>query len=437
MVLASLVFCVILATVVWLNYWNKSLPGIVGTFVTGAGFLFFTLTFLIFQGAIPVFLLLIVAATAARRIKLSPRWFAAWCGGVVLATFGTMMVFYIPIYHEHQRLLAKYPVVNLAPRLSYETALASSNRGNLVTVKQSGFINASPSGPADPEALNDLETKIEMSKYYGRGRYRDRALRAMSQIHLSFVEDFVDQPGFGFSRIPTMTVLREHHLAVPEIVPIPQPSTPRSLPVLSPGETPNDDFAQADRSSRPGTATTLEGTIPLPEFNALQVANFASADMYGLVIEKRQVRGFLSHAFRKAPDELNLPEEEIRWKLAQLQLVSLLRHQPSAAYISENLPAMDELQAAPTRPLDEFEAQAIARIRNGEEVVVETNRNDKRMVGSIRAAKHCMECHQVARGDLLGAFTYRFYRDPLLPEPVRQDPGKRVTLQSPPRRAAG
>jgi hypothetical protein len=40
-----------------------------------------------------------------------------------------------------------------------------------------------------------------------------------------------------------------------------------------------------------------------------------------------------------------------------------------------------------------------------------------RMVGSVRAAKDCLDCHSVDRGHLLGAFTYE-----LVPEQPR---GKR------------
>jgi hypothetical protein len=36
------------------------------------------------------------------------------------------------------------------------------------------------------------------------------------------------------------------------------------------------------------------------------------------------------------------------------------------------------------------------------------------MLGSLRATKHCLQCHSGSRGSLLGAFSYRLRRDPSL-----------------------
>jgi hypothetical protein len=91
----------------------------------------------------------------------------------------------------------------------------------------------------------------------------------------------------------------------------------------------------------------------------------------------------------------------------RLELVSLLKHDPPAAYISENLPRMEDLREAPTRLLDEFEASALQKLRTGEELVVEVQPQEIHMVGALRALKQCTECHSVERGELLGAFTYR------------------------------
>ena len=71
---------------------------------------------------------------------------------------------------------------------------------------------------------------------------------------------------------------------------------------------------------------------------------------------------------------------------------------------------MKQLAGLPTRLLDEFEAGAIDQLRDGEELIVRGNSASLRMVGSIRAAYQCLECHQVPRGTLLGAFSYRLSR---------------------------
>jgi hypothetical protein len=81
-------------------------------------------------------------------------------------------------------------------------------------------------------------------------------------------------------------------------------------------------------------------------------------------------------------------------------------------YVSENLPRMEELKSAPTRNLSAFEQDGLKALRGGEDLVVDSHLNQIRMVGSIRATKACMKCHEVNRGELLGAFSYLLQRDP-------------------------
>ena len=52
--------------------------------------------------------------------------------------------------------------------------------------------------------------------------------------------------------------------------------------------------------------------------------------------------------------------------------------------------------------LDDFESDALRRLRRGDELVVDERPDELRMLGSLRAAKQCIECHTVQRGDLLG-----------------------------------
>jgi hypothetical protein len=81
-------------------------------------------------------------------------------------------------------------------------------------------------------------------------------------------------------------------------------------------------------------------------------------------------------------------------------------------YLTDALPAMDDVKTAKTRPVDEFEAKALKGLAGGNEVVAEATTNRIRMVGAIRMASACMKCHEGNRGDLLGAFTYELVRDP-------------------------
>ena len=75
---------------------------------------------------------------------------------------------------------------------------------------------------------------------------------------------------------------------------------------------------------------------------------------------------------------------------------------------------MEELAEAPTRQLQPFEAIALAKLRAEEDLVVRATTNQIEMVGALRASKQCLACHQVTRGQLLGAFSYTVIRDPLL-----------------------
>lgn len=171
------------------------------------------------------------------------------------------------------------------------------------------------------------------------------------------------------------------------------------------------------------------------EFNFQQVVDFAPIESLGYTkdtitpiegghnaiflstTEFRYVRGFQAHAFQQQPHDLIPEGANFRWKLERLELISLLKFETPVAYVSKHLPAMEKLKNVATRSLTAFEEQAITKLHAGDQIVVETAYNEQRMVGSIRAAKKCLECHRVRHGGLLGAFTYRFYRDPQLPLP--------------------
>jgi hypothetical protein len=48
-------------------------------------------------------------------------------------------------------------------------------------------------------------------------------------------------------------------------------------------------------------------------------------------------------------------------------------------------------------------------LSHGEQLVVDEQPGEVRMLGAVRAAKQCLDCHEVPRGELLGAFSYRLY----------------------------
>ena len=98
------------------------------------------------------------------------------------------------------------------------------------------------------------------------------------------------------------------------------------------------------------------------------------------------------------------------WEIQDLALVSLLKFDEPAVYISRHLPRMDELREAPTRRLDGFEQEALEGMRRGENLQVRSSPNRIRMLGAIRSLRQCASCHGTERGELLGAFSYKLRR---------------------------
>ena len=46
----------------------------------------------------------------------------------------------------------------------------------------------------------------------------------------------------------------------------------------------------------------------------------------------------------------------------------------------------------------------------GDDLALEVHTHRIRMLGALRASKQCVQCHQVPRGELLGAFSYELVR---------------------------
>jgi hypothetical protein len=143
-----------------------------------------------------------------------------------------------------------------------------------------------------------------------------------------------------------------------------------------------------------------------------------AAERIGLVQDRDHVVGFEPHRFTQ------MPQSKADFQLLRLELVSLLKHAVPVAYVSEHLPRMDQLNAAPTRSLDDFERHSLDLLRTDEDLVIDDAPNRIRMVGSLRAGKDCMECHSVRRGELLGAFSYELV--PTRPVPVKRREEKRA-----------
>jgi hypothetical protein len=225
---------------------------------------------------------------------------------------------------------------------------------------------------ADPARLTLLENSIDMG-----GTSRAESLQA---LHERQVQSFVNSPGFGVTRMMYFT---GEDVKLGERPPVPQPGLGRD-------------------GSPPDRWEPVKG--PWPDVHKASVLDFVNPAGFGWVKDRRHVAGFQKHGFSKVPDPADT------WRVGTIDLIGLLLHPEPAAYVSANLPRMDELRDAPTRPLDPFEAEGLGRLRGGEELFVRGSDKQARMLGAVRATRQCLACHGGDRGDLLGAFSYTLRR---------------------------
>lgn len=364
-----------------------------------------------------LYIFLIVAFPVAWQKKLNWFWYQSLCVCCVLVAYGISVVEFMPAYREHQELLAQYPAVDLKPRLAYEHAIPSGSSDSTNVA-----VSAAESPRYDAKSLKELDDTfrqyLDMSTFNIERRKTNRryAFQSLMRVHEGFVADFISQPGVGQSRIPGVKLLRKSSfIDVWDDVRLDVPSDRIDQPDLHQGFVESPDTALSSKDLEIQTPQrNLRLPVPIPNRGILQslhfhnIANFVPLNSLGGVNYQLQARGFDAHAFHLSPLKSNWEVSPEGWQLSRLELVSLLKHRPAAVYVSDHLPAMDELQNAATRPVTQFESDAITRLVNGEDLVAEHSGDSELiMVGSIRAITDCRECHRVPVGGLLGAFTYK------------------------------
>lgn len=98
--------------------------------------------------------------------------------------------------------------------------------------------------------------------------------------------------------------------------------------------------------------------------------------------------------------------KEKAWVVKEVQLVGLVKHPEPVVYLSTD-PAMKEKKEVKTRRPDGFESKALEVIRGGGDLVqVEKREGALRAVSGIYAGRQCARCHE-RPGEMLGAFSYR------------------------------
>lgn len=325
------------------------------------------------------FLMTVVCRSRSERLRL-------WVPVMAMAvSYGIILSLEAPGLRNLSKLRKEYPLESVSDRLAYETTAIKSQTGEA----------GSPAVPLSPKVEERLaQTEGEVRGYHPWSSDRRAAL---SLLHSHSSTDFQLAQGFGPARMPSV---RPYLIELPEATSIPLPAPPESA------------YDPESESSVPLADAEMPDRLQPPEDQLIVLHNsgtkdFLDVERIGYVRDRDHVAGFQSHRFTKSPEMVGPRDQpQASWTVVRLELVSLLKHETPVAYISRNLPKMDELRAAPTRPLEEFERTSLERLKSDEDVVIEDRLDRIRMVGSLRASKTCLECHSVRRGELLGALTY-------------------------------
>jgi len=332
-----------------------------------------------------------------------------------------------------KKLRAEYPFVSLKPRLAkLKRPAVQPTTSNIDLTEYDEFYTYRVQTES---RLRAASTKKSLSTHVDRVRNIDFTWKrsdALEVVHSKNVLKFIDAPGFGFGR---------------GFKPAGLGGLPESFIELDDEAAQSEkDFSSAKVSpaaseSRPIDRLPSTWIPPVADFKTIVAEhqnNFARIPSYGLVKDIDQVAGFRPHEFLGGSTfELSENYEQKRsqtnpaWKVARLELVSLLMHDQPAVYVSKTLPRMSELSKRPvTRALDEFETKSLAKLEAGENVVYRPLPNKIEMLGAVRAVYQCRKCHEVERGALLGAFSYTLHRDPQTEVPAKQRPPRVVSSQA-------
>ncbi len=258
----------------------------------------------------------------------------------------------------------------MAARLAYEEAKSRTPRFDEARL-------------ADFERRPDLDAKDSWRTYM------------LQRIHRTAVERFIDSPGFGNARNVALDrpgrVERETRRDYLQTRPA------DDGPAAPPGDNPSAPASERVPADAPLSAALRQSHLGT-------VLDFVDAPGFGYFRDREHVAGFRPHGLHERPYVFYRPSLEV----THLELVSLLKFDEPRVYVLPgSFPRMDRLGDGTTRSLDEFENRALAALQGGEDLVAESAGDHIRLVGSIRAVKQCLACHDVSRGELLGAFTYR------------------------------
>jgi hypothetical protein len=325
----------------------------------------------LFANAVLLLIAAIVCAFFARPLRT--KTLLACAAACMLAAFAIGTLPGISEMERFRAIQAKYPIVPLSNRLKYEVRHEEDNPKNVQ------FTPVVLSNLSAEEKNFDSDSLI---------------VHQLKSLHDGRSEAFARALGFGVGRMMIFEEPRD----------IDQPPV-QDIPFNA---TLDENFGTRygnRRSYWEGNASNRIEQL----YDAVQ-RDFVDPSSLGAVLEPKQAAiGFVPHALHYPPTA-SLKDPSL-WTIEKLELVSLLKFDGPRIYVLDHLPRMDQLssESVPTRPLDEFETAALAQLRAEKDVVVDHQGNQYRMLGSLRAAKQCMDCHTVERGELLGAFSYKLH----------------------------
>jgi hypothetical protein len=295
-----------------------------------------------------------------------------------------------------EELRKLYPFESLKARLEYE---------------HNAKVDKVPSLSAEAQQrLEAADQAFSRPARWGGGNVRAESLQ---KLHSSEVAQFIARDGFGNERLPTPS---PRYLELP-----PAPSIPFGSVSYKESTIEQDPRVSLPAQGPPSGTLRLLSTEAASMVHELGQASFLSAASFGYAKSRDGVAGFRPHEFRFSPVANLNPnnadgkeKNKERWVLRRLELVSLLKHEKPVVYVSQELPRMENLRRAPTRPLGDFEEKALKNLQGGQDLVTEATVNRIRMLGALRASRQCLQCHNVQHGQLLGSFSYELLRDPAL-----------------------
>lgn len=370
-------------------------------------------------------------------IPKSARQRVRWLAGTIATGFAFGMVW----WHSQaeidklRELRTEYPIVSLSDRLAYEADSPGFVPPSAVNSPEQHSPVATPSGDDIDDRIAIAPTPLTLSpKVADNLTQFDADMKHAGQssvfarLHSASYESFVRANGFGVMRMARVNRRWiEHELGEPE--PVPQAFPLSELPELA--ESPADlEPEDAQVAAAPFLDTdTARASLSVLHHDGRN--EFFDTDRFGFIESRQRAAGFQPHAFRQTVHP-RAPGFQQSLQVARLELVSLLKLKTPRVYVSDYLPDMEQLQSAPTRELDAFEAAALSKLWAEQDIVVEEYPGEIRMLGALRAGTHCLKCHSVQRGDLLGAFSYRIHTPGQRPRKLL--PEDRQTARRPDRR---